>query len=74
MSGIIDVDSVNNNITIKDADIGCMVAEFELSLKNNTITVMVSNDGYALNSLGPKDVDILIQGLTNLRKQLKDVK
>ena len=75
MSGVIDIDSVNNTINIKDwASTGYGVVKFELNLITNSVKVTECCDEFHTNDLGPKDLDVLIQGLTNLRKQLKDVK
>ena len=75
MSGKIDIDSVNNTINIKDwASTGYGVVKFELNLITNSVKVTEVCDEFHTNDLGPKDLDVLIQGLANLRKQLKDVK
>ncbi len=73
MGNMIDVDSVNNTINIKHwAITGYGVVKFELNLITNSVKVTECCDDFYTNDLGPKDLDVLIQGLTNLRKQLKD--
>lgn len=73
MSGVIDIDSVNNTINIKDwASTGYGVVKFELNLITNSVKVTECCNDFHTNDLGPNDLDVLIQGLTNLRKQLKD--
>lgn len=73
MGNIVNVDSINNIILIKAEDNeGYGIVDFKLNLSTNSVKVTERCDNYFTNNLGPKELDVLIQGLTNLRKQLKD--
>lgn len=72
MGNAVEVDNIDNTLNIRDSNSEYRIVEFKLNLKFNCVIVIERCDDHFTNDLGPKDLDVLIQGLTNLRKQLKD--